>query len=264
MPVDVADARTSCSSRQSSRRSRTPSRTSSGATRRANPERPATARNGSPGGRAACSRPLAGVRAARAACRPSAVRLVVDLARGAVAGAASSFLGPQGQVHVLFNPLFVLVVWNLAMYAGMAVWGAVRRARRTAGARPPEIPGFAATVEPRRASCDRRVPWFSPVDPRALVAHRVRAAELTDKIRRKRTVLAAFGREWLKFTRPRGPRRCGEPCTSARSDSRSERSRERTSAGSACSTTSCGAARSSPIRGSPPPCCAWRTVRRAR
>lgn len=38
-----------------------------------------------------------------------------------IVGALSNFLGPSGQVHVVYNPLVFLVAWNLAAYALFAL-----------------------------------------------------------------------------------------------------------------------------------------------
>jgi hypothetical protein len=54
----------------------------------------------------------------------------------ALVGMLSNYLGPSGLVHVVYNPLTFLLVWNLAIYAVLA-W---RRLR-------PFTPGTAALVE---------------------------------------------------------------------------------------------------------------------
>ncbi|RIL04436.1 MAG: hypothetical protein DCC71_14050, partial [Proteobacteria bacterium] len=52
-------------------------------------------------------------------------------------GVFSNWLGPAEQIHVLYNPIAVLVAWNLALYAALALGPLVwrRRARRTPEAR---------------------------------------------------------------------------------------------------------------------------------
>ncbi len=46
-----------------------------------------------------------------------------------VVGLASNYLGPAGRIHVVFNPIVLLVLWNLAVYAGLAVRWIVRERR---------------------------------------------------------------------------------------------------------------------------------------
>ncbi|HEX2199108.1 MAG TPA: hypothetical protein VHG88_10880, partial [Burkholderiales bacterium] len=50
------------------------------------------------------------------------------VAVAALAGALSNFLGPSGLVHVVYNPLVLLIAWNLAAYAVFA-WRAVHTPR---------------------------------------------------------------------------------------------------------------------------------------
>ena len=42
-----------------------------------------------------------------------------NLALPALLGLSSNALGPHEQIHVLYNPLVLLVVWNLLSYAGL-------------------------------------------------------------------------------------------------------------------------------------------------
>ncbi len=50
------------------------------------------------------------------------------VAIAALAGALLNFLGPSGLVHVVYNPLVLLIAWNLAAYAVFA-WRAVHTPR---------------------------------------------------------------------------------------------------------------------------------------
>jgi hypothetical protein len=45
-----------------------------------------------------------------------------NVALPALLGLSSNALGPHEQIHVLYNPIVLLVVWNLLTYAGLAVW----------------------------------------------------------------------------------------------------------------------------------------------
>jgi hypothetical protein len=45
-----------------------------------------------------------------------------SLALPALLGVSSNALGPREQIHVLYNPIVLLVVWNLLSYAALAAW----------------------------------------------------------------------------------------------------------------------------------------------
>jgi uncharacterized protein DUF2868 len=71
-------------------------------------------------------------------------------------GLLSNWLGTTGQIHVLYNPIAVLVAWNLALYAALVAAPLVARAvrsRRTHAAPPaPAAPvARAAPARPRGA-----------------------------------------------------------------------------------------------------------------
>lgn len=48
-------------------------------------------------------------------------------------GLVSNWLGASGQIHVLYNPIAVLVAWNLVLYAALALAPLALRSRRRAG-----------------------------------------------------------------------------------------------------------------------------------
>ena len=78
---------------------------------------------------------LAGYRSLlRLASAPHAPGIV--LAIPFLLGALANSFGPAAQIHVLYNPIAVLVAWNLALYAALAItpfaWRA-RRSRKAAG-----------------------------------------------------------------------------------------------------------------------------------
>ncbi len=56
------------------------------------------------------------------------------VALGFAVGLAANYLGPSEKIHVVFNPIALLVLWNLAVYAGLG-WRALR---------PPAQPGTRA------------------------------------------------------------------------------------------------------------------------
>lgn len=46
-----------------------------------------------------------------------------NVALPALLGLSSFALGPHEQIHVVYNPVVLLVLWNLLSYAGLAAWG---------------------------------------------------------------------------------------------------------------------------------------------
>ena len=45
-----------------------------------------------------------------------------NLVLPALLGLSSNALGPREQIHVLYNPIVLLVLWNVLSYAGLAAW----------------------------------------------------------------------------------------------------------------------------------------------
>jgi hypothetical protein len=82
-------------------------------------------------------------------------------------GLVSNYLGPVSRIHVIFNPIALLVVWNLLVYAGLMVQsarrgGSTRRAApsgaTTGGAAPGSRPaptGAAASAEEPAGRAER-------------------------------------------------------------------------------------------------------------
>jgi hypothetical protein len=70
-------------------------------------------------------------------------------------GLLSNWLGTTGQIHVLYNPIAVLVAWNLALYAALVLAPLVARAmrgRRTHRAvAVPAAPSVERAAEPARS-----------------------------------------------------------------------------------------------------------------
>lgn len=68
-------------------------------------------------------------------------------------GIASNWLGPSAQIHVLYNPIAVLVAWNLALFAALAFAPLVGRRLRARVPRRETDPSAAAApvVAPERA-----------------------------------------------------------------------------------------------------------------
>src|SRR5215813_11231315 len=53
-----------------------------------------------------------------------------------VLGFATNLLGPAEKIHVVRNPVLLLVAWNLLVYLVLAVWGISRPSTRPKGAGP--------------------------------------------------------------------------------------------------------------------------------
>jgi hypothetical protein len=65
-----------------------------------------------------------------------APRLAWNLSLPGLLGLASNALGPHEQIHVLYNPIVLLVLWNLATYLALAVLALRPRVRSTGWAAP--------------------------------------------------------------------------------------------------------------------------------
>jgi hypothetical protein len=79
-------------------------------------------------------------------------------------GVFSNWLGAGAQIHVLYNPIAVLVAWNLALYATLALGALAWRGRR------PQAP---RSGEPRAARSEGAAPGHSrPPGPRGWLLRR--------------------------------------------------------------------------------------------
>lgn len=137
-------------------------------------------------------------------------RGVVLLIAGAfLAGVMSNYLGPSARIHVLFNPIALLILWNLAVFAALAVHRLVPRPSRsdepgdpagppprgmpaTSAARPTEAPraGLLATVVLGRVA---PALWLRL--HRAAEEGAARASDIAH-------VARAFWRHWIAIARP--------------------------------------------------------------
>lgn len=103
-------------------------------------------------------RPLLGVRSVLAP------RLGAILGVGLVLGLSSNYLGPRSRIHVLYNPIALLILWNLGIYAATALanlWPLVR------GRAPALETGSRATEATEGSVAD-----IVPARPRAVRAPR--------------------------------------------------------------------------------------------
>lgn len=133
-------------------------------------------------------------------------RLVVPAFAGAVlVGLASNYLGPTAKIHVVLNPMSVLIAWNLIVYAISATYAVRRRTRRAAAPTlapaaviaPDAMPSPAALARPTRPPW-----WLRPLVPalwlrwqRSAHGAGVRAGDLAQVVR-------AFWSAWLAAARP--------------------------------------------------------------
>jgi hypothetical protein len=85
--------------------------------------------------------------------------LLTNLGIPFLLGLSSNYLGPRNQIHVLYNPIVFLLVWNLAAYAVMgarrALWERLSSAAPELPTRPEETDGPRAAA---KGSISRRSP----------------------------------------------------------------------------------------------------------
>ncbi|HEV7734237.1 MAG TPA: hypothetical protein VGR62_18840, partial [Candidatus Binatia bacterium] len=63
------------------------------------------------------------------------------IALAAVLGVAVNYLGPSDRIHVVWNPILLLVAWNVVLYVALTIrWSWPRLARRRAIAAPASEP----------------------------------------------------------------------------------------------------------------------------
>lgn len=86
---------------------------------------------------------LAGYRSLlRLAAAPHAPGVVLSIPF--LAGALANSFGPTAQIHVLYNPIAVLVAWNLALYAALVIAPFAWRARTSRRGAPAAVTSPAA------------------------------------------------------------------------------------------------------------------------
>jgi hypothetical protein len=89
--------------------------------------------------------PLAALRPLASMTQAAQGGLGVVSVGAAIVGLAANYLGPSAKIHVLVNPIALLIVWNLAAYAAVGALGLRRR-------RPPGRGAGLAPVEAGAAS----------------------------------------------------------------------------------------------------------------
>ncbi len=94
--------------------------------------------------------------------RAARTLLRIGLAGAFVLGLAANYLGPSQHIHLVYNPLVALVLWNLGVYAVGAVLGVRRRrARATAPLAPETSPAAISTARVPSVSW-RLLEWLVP------------------------------------------------------------------------------------------------------
>ncbi|MCW5890804.1 MAG: DUF2868 domain-containing protein [bacterium] len=138
------------------------------------------------------------VRALEGLARAPGRALWVLVAAGLVLGAVANSFGPSGAVSVLWNPLLVLVAWNvLVVVLGPLVRVAWRRRPR---ATPPAMPALRGSL-PRLPWLVRRV--LSPLWPAAWMAlQRERAAAAGLAAAELRAIAERFWASWRDAAAP--------------------------------------------------------------
>lgn len=130
-----------------------------------------------------------------------------------VAGLAGNYLGPSRKIHVLFNPIGLLTLWNLGVYAalllrrGLQPASAEPAARSSVGAAGPERALSAGGERtPRRASVRRRPgPWERIVLGGLLhraVVMQGRVQGLWGDVRAGGDLVRTFVADWIETLRP--------------------------------------------------------------
>jgi len=113
--------------------------------------------------------------------------LLANLALPALLGLSSNALGPHEQTHVFYNPIVLLVLWNLLTYAGLAALALRRPAARAAAS----LPGGSLVARALRGAAGRL--WL-----RALRS----SAAGRDEARAQLAVGARFLALWERAARP--------------------------------------------------------------
>jgi hypothetical protein len=120
-------------------------------------------------------------------------------------GVASNYLGPSRQIHVVWNPIVVLMLWNLAVYAGLAAMTIRPRSRRSGDGR-----AHAAGLGPQRTAAGARPAQPAGLADRLLfgiasrwIAHaRERVDDRVGDAKATAAVGRRFARLWWPTTRP--------------------------------------------------------------
>jgi hypothetical protein len=89
--------------------------------------------------------------------RATALRPLLVLCGALLLGLASNALGPSGRVHVLYNPVALLILWNLAVYALTGL-----QALRRQQSRRPTPPGAPPAAGPTALSRKLSGSWDVP------------------------------------------------------------------------------------------------------
>lgn len=118
-------------------------------------------------------------------------------------GLASNLLGPAQEIHVVRNPIFAMLLWNLCVYAGLVVVPLVSR-RRSTGTPTAEQPSHEAPSKPHAAlpAATASTSW-----PLRLLVPRVwhffqRLTFGFGESKAYASVVKRFSRNWLEIAAP--------------------------------------------------------------
>ena len=119
-----------------------------------------------------------------------------------VRGLVANYLGPSQRIHVVWNPIVVLIVWNLAVYVGLAlhrVWGHGRAAASPEPPATPRAPGTTAFARYQPGLLERLA--LGGVF-RWLLRARDHTAESIADVKDATAVGRRFSRLWWPLVRP--------------------------------------------------------------
>jgi hypothetical protein len=122
-------------------------------------------------------------------------------------GLATNLLGPAEKIHVIRNPVFILVAWNLFIYLGLFLVSAIRMLRRTALARSKTSRAAAGRdhAGAHRETADTeaaKVPWSVRL-LLPMLWRMVRESKLgSHEAKTVPTVIAHFAANWFAVARP--------------------------------------------------------------
>lgn len=120
-----------------------------------------------------------------------------------IVGLASNWLGPSTRVHVIWNPIVVLIAWNVIVYAGVICVSLWKRGKGAPESHPRDLPDQErstghSSFRPgflQRVFLGRVMPWF------------LRLGQIADEAGKQakemREVWRRFVALWLPFVRPK-------------------------------------------------------------
>jgi hypothetical protein len=125
-------------------------------------------------------------------------------------GLLSNYLGPTSKIHVLVNPMSVLILWNLAIYALTALRAVTKGVRADVPRPPAEATAVVGVAEaasptpgPANAAQERRpVWWLRPLVPAIWERWRRTAHEAGARVADLPQIARAFWASWITTAGP--------------------------------------------------------------